>query len=698
MSKAQEKSRDEIISTLVSRIDKFEKYSIPHSQSMSELATHLARRFGLAPADVEAIAEAAQLHDIGLYAMSPAYHSSSHALRFEERLDLWRHPVIGQQEMAKRDSSRHAQLLVRWHHEWWNGYGYPDMLAFEDIPIGARILRAVELYNALLSKRPYRAAYSKKEALDILKASAGLECDPYVVHALLALLNDLGELKEEEPEPAVAPATQPVAENPDDQITQPVAESIEPKHTINAELQPETSQEQVVFQPANQAFFSDQQPTGSPASSTETNVAPGESTAPQGETHSQVFRDEIIQATEQSPAPPSPFQNSLSAEAVTQTPPSVWESARQESSQPPVQQETSPPQPLQTEAPQPTLSQLVANQPPPFIPPAIAPLAPEPSPVIKVDDSPTWLTWAGGSYNQKVLLGFEVSVLRQFQFDSIAIPFSGEAKLDWYLKLFRKRIVSNDSRAWAAITARAMVESTEALTEDHINQLLHDIYIPGTRLGNAQLLRWFRETDAWWLENLRRNIQSLDDEKLRAQAYLLGLQVGDYALSFNEETLDYRRPLATVFWRLAGRLNIGAYRHPQNRCFNLQPQEFIKQSQADLLYLDLPAARAEIAGSGARSEWRECWVTGESAVASDATRMLTSLQSKQAYLLKVDEMFRAAAHITRWAVGCQEIGLTSAREISELIKAHRPIRATYSKDVSEVAGGLRSYIIIAEKA
>ncbi len=683
MSKAQEKSREETINTLVNRIDKFEKYSIPHSQSMSELATHLARRFGLAQSDVEAIGEAARLHDIGLYVMSPAYHSSANALRFEERLDLWRHPIIGQQEMAKRDGSRHTQLLVRWHHEWWNGYGYPDMLAFEDIPIGARILRAVELYNALLSKRPYRAAHSKKEALEILKASAGLECDPYVIHALLALLNDLGELKEEEPEPTPAPVVQAVAENTDDQITLPVTENSGTNQAITAEPT-ETAHEPVVFQPASQAFDNTRQTA--------------EPTASQDESRNRVWSPETAQAIEQNLTPNSTLQPAPAAEPVRQ-PPSVWQEA---TPQPPLAQPASaqpPMQPPPTEASQSRLADLttnqrpMANQLPPFLPPAIAPLEPEAD--IEVDDSPTWQAWVGGSYNQKPLLGFEVSVLRQFQFDSIAIPFSGEAKLDWYLKLFRKRILSNDSRAWAAIAARAMVESTEALTEDHINQLLHDIYIPGTRLGNRQLLRWFRETDAWWLENLRRNIQALEDERLRAQGYLLGVQVGDYALSFNEETLDYRRPLATVFWRLAGRLNIGAYRHPQNRCFNLPPPEFIKQSQADLLYLDLPAARAEIAGSQARSEWRECWVTGESP-STDATKQLTSMQSKQAYLLKVDEMFRAGAHIKRWAIGCQEVGLTSAREISELIKAHRPIRATYSKDVSEVAGGLRSYIIIAE--
>src|SRR5437773_4578367 len=158
---------------------------------LAELATHLARRFGLPQPDVDAIAEAAMLHDIGLYAMSPTYISLPRPLTFEARLDLWRHPVIGEQQMAKRDAMRHAQLLVRWHHEWWNGTGYPDMLSFEDIPIGARILRAVELYGALLSDRPYRAALDPRDAVEALASSAGIECDPYVVKTLLALVDEL---------------------------------------------------------------------------------------------------------------------------------------------------------------------------------------------------------------------------------------------------------------------------------------------------------------------------------------------------------------------------------------------------------------------------------------------------------------------------------------------------------------------------
>jgi hypothetical protein len=207
---AKGQTREEMVTGLTQRIDGFEKYADPHSQLMAALAVGLARRLGLVQADIAAIREAALLHDVGLFAMSPAYHSSPGPLTFENRMDLWRHPVIGEQQMAKLDATRYAQLLVRWHHERWNGSGYPDSLAFEDIPIGARILCSVELYSALISDRPYRTRLPGDEVLTRLRASAGVEGDPYVVKALLSLLEDLREpqapLNEQS---AVAPSPDP---------------------------------------------------------------------------------------------------------------------------------------------------------------------------------------------------------------------------------------------------------------------------------------------------------------------------------------------------------------------------------------------------------------------------------------------------------------------------------------------------------
>jgi HD domain len=660
---AKGKTREEIINRLADRIDTFEKYDQPHSRLMAELAAHLARRFGLATPDVDAIAEAAMLHDIGLYAMSPAYHSLSRPLSFEARLDLWRHPIIGEQQMAKRDAIRHAQLLVRWHHEWWNGSGYPDMLAFEDIPIGARILRAVELYSALLSDRPYRAALDEPQAMAALTGSAGIECDPYVVKALLALLDELRAGIEREISPSITetapvdstPTPAPVSaptENETETWSAPESQvSVEPSQTESSAELP------IAFESQADAASATDEPAP-PISSIGAASYEPELAAQQWTADSQEIAPVISTSAEQ--------QSAVHTIDVRQANESIPATE-------PRHRETPPARPLEL-----LLSRAHSIE-------------------IAAGDSPRWRGWCGSRYNKKTLLGFQASVLRQIEFRSIAIPFLNEARLDWYLKAWGKLIFANDPSAWAGIVARATVEAAGELAEDIISRILEDVYVPRVRLVNPDLRRWFSETDAWWMDNLRRNIDALDDELTRAQALTLGLQTGDYALSFNEETRELRRPLTTVFWQLAGRAVAGPAGHPHNRSFNQPADDFIKHARADLLYLNLPSSRAGRGGAGARSEWREAWVSGAPRAEADrATTPAILPQSRRSYLALIDRLLRPASHFKTWAVECHEPGLATAQDVVDLIKEHRPVRATYSKDVTEVAGGLRSYIIVGE--
>lgn len=636
METAKGKTREETITRLAERIDRFEKYSPPHARVMAELAARLARRLGLGQSDINSIAEAAFLHDIGLYAMNPAYHSSPGPLSFDERMDLWRHSIIGEQQMSKRDATRHAQLLVRWHHEWWNGSGYPDMLAFEDIPIGARILRAVELYSALTSDRPYRAALDEDQALDTLAASAGIECDPYVVKALLALLDDLRATVRE-----AAPAHNQETERPP------------------GGAEPDTSTAGYDSAAAPGATYSEQQPDNQISYEARPHPAEAEPTSTEAaETH----RD-------------TPLADHLHEPTV--------EAAREPASEQPA------PPAAQVQAPLPSIETLGSVE------MLISRAKAKDS---EVEDKAEWREWAGSKYNERSLFGFEASVLRQIEFRSIAIPLCGRARLDWYLKIWGKLVMSNDPRAWAAASARAMVEARDPIDEEQISRLLEDIYVPGVRLANPHLRQWFGETDAWWMDNLRRNVERLEDETRRAQALVLGMQTGDYTLSFTDATRELRRPLTTIFWRLAGRAPAGPKGHPHNRSYNQPADEFIKRARADLLYLTLPPAHSEMAGDEARSQWREAWVRGtDGQTVDDLLRLMSAPQSKRAYLAMADRLLDAAAHIKTWAIGYQEVGLVSARDISELIKEHRPVQATYSKDLTEVAGGLRSYIIVAEK-
>ncbi len=118
--------------------------------------------------------------------MARDYIAASRVLTVEERIDLQRHPVIGEQSTAKIGLPRAVQLIVRWHHEWWNGSGYPDGLEGEQIPLAARIFRVADTYSSLVSPRPFREAMSPEDARKYLIEWAGIEFDPAVVKAFLS--------------------------------------------------------------------------------------------------------------------------------------------------------------------------------------------------------------------------------------------------------------------------------------------------------------------------------------------------------------------------------------------------------------------------------------------------------------------------------------------------------------------------------
>src|SRR5436305_6928934 len=109
-------------------MDEFEGYAAGQANRVAWVADALAEKFGVASRDREFLEQAALLHDLGEMRMRRDYIPADRPLSPQERLDLERHPVIGEQEIAKLELPKSTQLIVRWHHEWWNGAGYPDHL------------------------------------------------------------------------------------------------------------------------------------------------------------------------------------------------------------------------------------------------------------------------------------------------------------------------------------------------------------------------------------------------------------------------------------------------------------------------------------------------------------------------------------------------------------------------------------------
>src|SRR6185295_19331180 len=172
---------------LAAAADRYEKYANPHAVRIGAIADALAKAFHLAPNDRKSLLTAAYMHDLGEVAMERDYIQRAGSLTEEERVDLSRHPVIGEQEAARASADRDVQLLVRWHHEWWNGCGYPDALRQNEIPLAARILRVADSYAALTDARPFRPALSEEKAREQIIERASIEFDTAVVTVFLSM-------------------------------------------------------------------------------------------------------------------------------------------------------------------------------------------------------------------------------------------------------------------------------------------------------------------------------------------------------------------------------------------------------------------------------------------------------------------------------------------------------------------------------
>lgn len=177
----------EVFQDLSLGADEFEGYANPHGLRIAAIADHIGRSFNLGSRDRFSLRIAALAHDLGEVIMNRDYIRRPGSLSDDEKVDLARHPLLGEREAADAGADRGAQLLVRWHHEWWNGNGYPDGLRFEQIPLGARILHVADAYASLTDARPFRTAFSEGQAREHLLEWTGLEFDPRVVRALLSL-------------------------------------------------------------------------------------------------------------------------------------------------------------------------------------------------------------------------------------------------------------------------------------------------------------------------------------------------------------------------------------------------------------------------------------------------------------------------------------------------------------------------------
>jgi hypothetical protein len=167
-----------------------DSYTASHSRSLVANTDAVGRVLGLDDQARRNLRFGAAFHDIGKLAIPEAILNKSGPLLPSERLKIEQHTVIGDQILAPIEFLADVRPLVRHGHERWDGSGYPDRLAGEDIPLGARIIFACDALDAMTTDRPYRAALGLDAACAELRRCAGSQFDPAVVAALLELLAD----------------------------------------------------------------------------------------------------------------------------------------------------------------------------------------------------------------------------------------------------------------------------------------------------------------------------------------------------------------------------------------------------------------------------------------------------------------------------------------------------------------------------
>ncbi len=171
-------------------IDRRDPYTAGHSIRVADLAARIATEMGLPWDEVETIRAAARVHDLGKIEIDSVVLNKPGRLEGREWELMRRHPIVGAEIISRFPEFARGADYIRYHHERWDGKGYPYGLRGEEIPLGARIIAVADSYDAMTTDRPYRRALSRDVVMAELKRGAGVQWDPDVVAAFLRILGD----------------------------------------------------------------------------------------------------------------------------------------------------------------------------------------------------------------------------------------------------------------------------------------------------------------------------------------------------------------------------------------------------------------------------------------------------------------------------------------------------------------------------
>jgi HD domain/GAF domain len=179
------------VEALAAAMDMRDRRTAQHSEDVVQLACAVGRLLGLEPASLVELEFAARLHDVGKIRVPDAVLHKPGPLDPDEYAVIRCHSAWGSETLSSIPGLEAVATVVRFHHERWDGQGYPDCLAGARIPLASRIICACDAYAAMTADRPYRAAMERDHALAEITDKSGTQFDPAVVDALAEVVTDL---------------------------------------------------------------------------------------------------------------------------------------------------------------------------------------------------------------------------------------------------------------------------------------------------------------------------------------------------------------------------------------------------------------------------------------------------------------------------------------------------------------------------
>ncbi len=177
------------LAVLSDALEAKDSYTAAHAREVADLTVRTAGALGMEADDLRTLRYGALLHDIGKISIRSEILHKPGPLTDAEYEEIKEHTVVGAKMLERIPYFADVHPLVRSSHERWDGRGYPDELAFEAIPLGARVIAACDAFHAMTSDRPYRAAMERSDAIEELRRCSGTQFDPSVIDALVGLLD-----------------------------------------------------------------------------------------------------------------------------------------------------------------------------------------------------------------------------------------------------------------------------------------------------------------------------------------------------------------------------------------------------------------------------------------------------------------------------------------------------------------------------